>query len=564
MQDTKTDWKMKNKRFHTTIFALWVALATCAGCTDDLLSAAAPDPTPDSGHCDQDATTDPRNFIVTYSLDGEDTATRASDPQANHHIRSLDYYVYFKSGSLCKKRHIRGINASTHWPIADRQQMSWELRQDLQDTLPEGYDYRILFVANVSPTLFAQVNDPQSGEQVPQQIVRDDKDYHTARIVLPHEQLTDSTMFYMWEGEINRTAPDIVDGSSVKPQGIVLRRIVARTDFVRSVEAPTPTLPGTDAHLCEAIRRGFYADYRDKVAAAVAAHIEKFCGVVNTEVVNFTAEKGYPFYGPDGEAARLNAFLRAHTADIAAEVERTLLHDYVARLKGENGRLWRQADAWEGMTAEMVYSADGRHARANALGFDRSAHSLPDVTTDNRYTVGSDGRFTVIGFAGEDFNHLTAVRFTDPTGAAAAFEIAHTDYGFTHGQGLNTRRLVTCNPISAVTLTPQAPIAPRKVTIDLRTLLGDMEVTPGMTFDQLLEVTGNKTKDWYQGSYSLHGYMEWYVFHVNHHSNDARDFGNSFSAFEFPFAALPDLTETKKLKIDQMIEVTPAWQAVAY
>lgn len=542
------------------------SLLWCAACSDDLTTSDEWGGSPQAEHpVGAEPAPDDPTFVISYSIDSEGAATRASDPNAGSRIQSLDYYVYFQSGALYKKRHIRGINAATHWPISDRQRMSWELRQDLQDTLPDGYDYRILFVANVSPSLFATVQDPRSGAQVAQQIVRNDEDYHTARIVLPHEPLTDKTMFYMWEGDITRTDPAITPGNTVKPQNIMLRRIVAKTDFRREVTAPTPALPdATDAHLYKAVNDGFYKDYKAKVEAAVDKQIEAFCQTVYTEVIDYTAEDGYPFYGENGEAAQLNAFLRAHKGDIAAEVERMLIDEYVQKMKVANGRLWAQANPWEGMTAELVYATEQASGKANALGFDRTAHHMTDVVTDNSCTIGSDGQFSVVGFTGGDLNHIKGIKFTDPSRAAAPFEIGNFDYAFTLGQGLNTRRLVTCTPASTVTLTPQALTTDHTVTIDMRALLKDAEVTPGVTFDQYLELQGEKTNGFHTGSYSIHGYMEWYVFHIDHHSYDARSFGNSFTEFAFPISAIPDLTESTSVSIDQMIEVHHTWRHTAY
>lgn len=543
------------------------ALLCCVACSEDITTPDEWDGSSETEHSEGGVPSpDGSSFVITYSLDSEGASTRASDPNANQRIQSLDYYVYFHNGTLYKKRHIRGINTSTHWPISDRHQMTWELRQDLQDTLPDGYDYRVLFIANVNPSLYATVQDPASGGQVPQQIIRNEDDYHTARIVMPREQLKDNTMFYMWEGDIIRTDTTVPRDSTVKPQGIMLRRIVTKTDFLRQVTAPTTALPeATDAHLYKAVKEGFYTKYKATVDAAVDKQIEDFCQEVFREVINYTADDGFPFYGENGEAAQLNAFLRAHKADITAEVERKLIEGYVNKMKVANGQLWKQANPWEGMTAELIYSAEQTTGKANALGFDRKAYHLNDVTTDNSYTIGSDGQFSVVGFAGADFNHIKEIKFTDKAGAAAPFEINNFDYCFSSDQGLNTRRRVTCTPTTSVTLTSKAPtIEVTNITIDMRTLLKNAEVIPGVTFDEHLEITGEKTKGPHKGPYSVHGYMEWYVFHENHHSYQERTFGNSFSEFKFPIRDLPDLTENKSTTIDQMIEVHHTWQHAAY
>ena len=164
------------------------------------------------------------SFVVDYS--GEIT-TRAIKDNATkgERINSLTYLLYQWSidengkgeGVLLKSREIPGLNGSDEkWPLT-RENMSWEQREALKDTLSVGGEYRAVFIANIARGLW-------NGERY----LKDSTSYSTAYLQLPAEPFADNNMFYLSTAEIDGTI-----ASREEPVNcpIVLNRVVTRTDW---------------------------------------------------------------------------------------------------------------------------------------------------------------------------------------------------------------------------------------------------------------------------------------------------------------------------------------------
>lgn len=165
------------------------------------------------------------SFVVDYS--GEVT-TRAIKDNATkgERINSLTYLLYQWSidengkgeGVLLKSREIPGLNGSSEkWPLT-RENMSWEQREALKDTLSVGGEYRAVFIANIARGLW-------NGEQ---RYLKDSTSYSTAYLQLPAEPFADNNMFYLSTAEIDGTMATREEPVNCP---IVLKRVVTRTDW---------------------------------------------------------------------------------------------------------------------------------------------------------------------------------------------------------------------------------------------------------------------------------------------------------------------------------------------
>lgn len=164
------------------------------------------------------------SFVVDYS--GEVT-TRAIKDNATkgERINSLTYLLYQWSidengkgeGVLLKSREIPGLNGSDEkWPLT-RENMSWEQREALKDTLSVGGEYRAVFIANIARGLW---ND--------ERYLKDSTSYSTAYLQLPAEPFADNNMFYLSTAEIDGTMATREEPVNCP---IVLKRVVTRTDW---------------------------------------------------------------------------------------------------------------------------------------------------------------------------------------------------------------------------------------------------------------------------------------------------------------------------------------------
>ena len=139
---------MKQNRILNYIGAASLLLAVCA-CGKENLNTTV------DGGSDGAATALPEGtFVVDYSVsDGETSRAFEGGLYANQRISSLLYLLYDSEGQLVKEREIPGIGTDTKWPLT-RENMSWEQREALKDTLNSGSTYTAVFLANTDAELF--------------------------------------------------------------------------------------------------------------------------------------------------------------------------------------------------------------------------------------------------------------------------------------------------------------------------------------------------------------------------------------------------------------------------
>lgn len=164
------------------------------------------------------------HFVVDYS--GEVT-TRAIKDNATkgERINSLTYLLYQWStdengngeGTLVKSREIPGLEGDKEkWPLT-RENMSWEQREALKDTLNVGGEYRAVFIANIARGLWED-----------ERYLKDSTTYSTAYLQLPDEPFADNNMFYLATAAIDGTTATREEPVNCP---IVLKRVVTRTDW---------------------------------------------------------------------------------------------------------------------------------------------------------------------------------------------------------------------------------------------------------------------------------------------------------------------------------------------
>lgn len=183
-------------------------------------------------------------FVVDYTLDADAPASRAHgsetdspETSSSSPIRSLTYLLYEKNGTdaavytLVKRREIRDITEETQWPMT-RENMTWNQREDLKDTLDRASVYKVVFVANAAASLHKgeevlinaslDVETPE-GEEPQEPLLS----FTDAYLKMPPEAFTDDNLFYVASQDFSfeGTDTDYVD------QSLTLERVVARTEL---------------------------------------------------------------------------------------------------------------------------------------------------------------------------------------------------------------------------------------------------------------------------------------------------------------------------------------------
>lgn len=178
-------------------------------------------------------------FIVDYS--GEVTTRAIKDnAEKGERINSLTYLLYIQQDNdyvLEKRREIPGLNKTNadgnpvyeSWPLT-RDNMTWEQREALKDTLMVGSNYRAVFVANAAPSLWGEANDDDMMKSPLKEADEIDVDtYSSAYLQLPEDlAFNDGNMFYLAEAEINGAGQN---RNTPYNCPITLKRVVTRTDW---------------------------------------------------------------------------------------------------------------------------------------------------------------------------------------------------------------------------------------------------------------------------------------------------------------------------------------------
>lgn len=464
-------------------------------------------------------------FIVDYSIDGG-PSTRATG-NGKLRISSLDYYVYEKAtGELLKKRRVSVDPETQVWPM-NRENMTWEQRQALQDTLWRNTEYRILFIANVDSTLFNYGGYSESDSHPA--VIRNDDNYETARILLPAVPFNDDNMYCLWEGSLIASGDDEV----VNRNDIRLQRIVTRTD-IRRTDEPTA--------LYDAIESGMYADMQTGDEHPVLTAVR--------ERVNLFGERLQKCAGAhpvqdikdykDKEIPDLIKTIKDNVGIIYDFLEDTILKEMETAVNSGIEYESRMSD-WN--SAEKVMAGFSNQSeeqkRANAVGFDRTPYHISDWYSGSDPNVavctkmnGTD--FSFIGFAGSvQMNTLSSLSFQGSDGSGL-FVIDGAEFCIDHE--INTWSTVTCDPASEV-LYPSGSYITKSYELDLT------EILKGVTaWDTLMSDSDfvEAVNYFWKCPWILHAEKE---FH-----------NKSFEAFPFE-VSIPDLTSD----VDNRITLIPAW-----
>lgn len=210
---------------------------TLLACTDENLTGNG------MTNPDEQPTGETGKVVVDYTLDADAPASRADvsetdspETSSSSPIRSLTYLLYEKNGTdaavytLVKRREIRDITEETQWPMT-RENMTWNQREDLKDTLDRSSEYKVVFVANAAASLHdgeevlinasLDVETPEGKE--PQEPLLSFTD---AYLKMPQEAFTDDNLFYVTTADFESS-----EGADYVNQSLKLRRVVARTEL---------------------------------------------------------------------------------------------------------------------------------------------------------------------------------------------------------------------------------------------------------------------------------------------------------------------------------------------
>ena len=186
------------------------------------------------GACEQErfdmapSTTLPEGQVIVDYAASEGMGTKAiTDKQPKGvRINSLTYLLYNETGTLEKRREIPGLKEDgEEWPLA-RENMTWEQREALKDTLMLGTSYQVVFIANIDSAICGWKD--AAGELASP--LKKAETFAEAYLQMPAQPFNDRNMFYLFSTELNT---DLLAADRNTPYScpVMLQRVVTRQDF---------------------------------------------------------------------------------------------------------------------------------------------------------------------------------------------------------------------------------------------------------------------------------------------------------------------------------------------
>ena len=346
---------------HTYTSLCTAALLMLAACTndpaEDLLSSndTRPDALPEG------------TFVVDYLPSADLPATRGlGEGEA---ILSLDYLLYASKDdqeyTLQKHTSISDINAKTPWPLT-RDNMTWQQRQELKDTLTTGSKYKVVFVANAADEVWKDKTDfqPMTGVDVDTKTTFDQ-----ARLLLPPNgdfQQTNGTytFYYMWTGEIDPNTNGYDKNTPAQMQ-VKLQRMVNKVEVKLADEVVNgiESAGSVDAYVTQLLE-GFYDDNYVK---------EDHTGILDEVVISYmTLEKLKPYNSDFPRRHQLTEnflntyFTQEKVCHISTNINTEVKNVYMTA----NKNYFTQVCNWQNITQMKVnYDQD---AFPQAIKFDKT------------------------------------------------------------------------------------------------------------------------------------------------------------------------------------------------
>lgn len=454
---------MRQNRILNYIGAASLLLAVCA-CGKENLNT-----TTDTGNGGTVAALPEGTFVVDYSVSDGETSRAGEKGRPNTSISSLLYLLYDSEGQLVKEREIPGIDDNTTWPLT-RENMSWEQREALKDTLNVEMTYTAVFLANTDAELFKDASD--KAEQVLfYKTVTTGTDgtsatttYDNLRDVylkLPSVPFNDKNMFYISKHTLSAKN---ADGTTVEydrdtPYNcpVTLKRLVSRMDM----NGITITE--------ELVKQGIGDNFKDIFVNGInAKYAELIESLKSQQQTNDTWKQN------------CNVLKGKLKLDIEQDIPKTFKENYVSykeqlytackeSVVGEN-------NDWS-MFTRMTFNLNNMH---NRMSINDLTSSYDNRITSPTYTYPiTKGKATWIGFAyNESANKMlfTGITLKDEA------ETTTLELKFEESKEISLQKnglvTYTCNPI--------AEIKPKELSSD-ETYSGsfDVEIDMATTYGSL-------------------------------------------------------------------------------
>lgn len=412
-------------------------------------------------------------FVVDYSVSDGETSRAGKEGRPNTSISSLLYLLYDSEGQLVKEREIPGIGTDTKWPLT-RENMSWEQREALKDTLNVEMTYTAVFLANTDAELFKDASGKaeqvffyktvtEGADETSETTYANLQDVY---LKLPSVPFNDKNMFYISKHTLSaKNADGTVVNDRETPYNcpVTLKRLVSRMDMNGIIITKELVKQGIGDNFKDIFVNGINAKYAELIESLKSQQQTNGTWIQNCNVLKGKLK-----------------------LDIERDIPETFKENYVSykeqlytackeSVVGEN-------NDWS-MFTRMTFNLNNMHNRMSIKELTSSCDNsitLPTYT----YQV-TDGKATWIGFAyTESANKMlfTGITLKDEA------ETTTLELKFEESKEISLQKnglvTYTCNPFnvkpSGIDYTGTFD-----VTINMEKVYGDLDIllSNGFTFD---------------------------------------------------------------------------------
>lgn len=374
-------------------------------------------------------------FVVDYTVEGNEGLSRGENPSP---ITSLTYLLY-QDGELVKERQIPDISSETVWPLT-RENMTWEQREALKDTLQAWGNYQVVFVANAIY--------PASGENEDAGIsyITGKDSYQTLALQMPAQPFSADNMFYLFSSEIKKE--DDTDRDHPLNCPVTLKRVVS------CVELQRIQISEQDAYLKERVGKLYDLLIGDQgaIATSVQKQLIALANAIQTEVDK--APDQYP---------NVDKFLKS-IPNLSITGDDTFRKNCIQALMEDDDLssiLERQIIPWKNTKVSLTFDKTATGLKISDFTVSGGTDEAP---VGYSYELGKDGTLSFIGLGVDPVDpvdpnaipswyKLVSIALTtkERTSQTVTISVSSTSPLFMQG-GKNQKLVYECDPLGEIQL----------------------------------------------------------------------------------------------------------------
>lgn len=379
-------------------------------------------------------------FVVDYTVEGNEGLSRGENTSP---ITSLTYLLY-QDDELVKERQIPDISSETVWPLT-RENMTWEQREALKDTLQAWGNYQVVFVANAVY--------PASGENEDAGIsyITGKDSYQTLALQMPAQPFSADNMFYLFSSKIEKK--DDTDRDHPLNCPVTLKRVVSCVELQRI----QITEPEQDAYLKE--RTGKLYDLLIGDQGAIATSVQEQLNALADAIQAKAGESSESY--PD-----LEDFLK-NIRNLSITGNKVFKDECIQALVKEDNVLSsileRQIIPWENTKVSLAFDKATFATGLKICKFEVSGGTdeTDKAPVGYSYELGEDGTLSFIGLGVDPVDpnaipswyKLVSIALTtkEETSQTVTISASSTSPLFMQG-GKNQKLVYVCDPLGEIQL----------------------------------------------------------------------------------------------------------------